>query len=105
MAQLRQDYDAFVERGTEVIAVGPDTKKAFQNFWEEKNMPFVGLADPNHKVAGKYEQEVNLLKLGRMPAQIIIDKKGIVRYVHYSNSMSDITENEEILEILDEIEE
>jgi peroxiredoxin Q/BCP len=105
MAQLRQDYDAFVERGTEVIAVGPDTKKAFQNFWEEKNMPFIGLADPNHKVAGKYEQEVNLLKLGRMPAQIIIDKKGIVRYVHYSNSMSDITENEEILEILDEIEE
>ena len=105
MAQLRQDYDAFVERGTEVIAVGPDTKKAFQNFWEEKDMPFIGLADPNHKVAGKYEQEVNLLKLGRMPAQIIIDKKGIVRYVHYSNSMSDITENEEILEILDEIEE
>jgi peroxiredoxin Q/BCP len=105
MAQLRQDYDAFVERGTEVIAVGPDTKKAFQNFWEEKNMPFIGLADPNHKVAGKYEQEVNLLKLGRMPAQIIIDKKGIVRYVHYSNSMSDITENEEILEILDEIED
>ena len=105
MAQLRQDYDAFVERGTEVIAVGPDSKNAFQNFWEEKDMPFIGLADPNHKIARKYEQEVNLLKLGRMPAQIIIDKQGIVRYVHYSNSMSDITENEEILEILDQIEE
>ena len=105
MAQLRQDYDAFVERGTEVIAVGPDSKKAFQTFWEEKDLPFIGLADPNHHVARKYEQEVNLFKFGRMPAQIIIDKEGIVRYVHYSNSMSDITENDEILDILDNLEE
>lgn len=104
MAQLRQDYDEFVERNTEVIAVGPDSKKAFQSFWEENDIPFIGLADPSHRVARKYEQEVNLLKFGRMPAQIIIDKQGYVRYVHYSNSMSDITENEEILGILDEIE-
>jgi peroxiredoxin Q/BCP len=40
-----------------------------------------------------------------MPAQIIIDKEGIVRFVHYSNSMSDITENEEILKILDDLEQ
>jgi len=105
MAQLRQDYDAFVERNTEVVAVGPDSKIAFQNFWAEKDIPFIGLADPDHRVARKYDQEVNLLKFGRMPAQIIIDKQGIVRYVYYSNSMSDITENEEILEMLDEIKE
>ncbi len=103
MAQLRQDYDEFVERNTEVIAVGPDSQKAFQNFWKEKDIPFIGLADPDHQVAKKYDQEVNLFKFGRMPAQIIIDKEGIVRYVHYSNSMSDITENKEILKILDEI--
>lgn len=103
MAQLRQDYDKFVERNTEVIAVGPDSQKAFENFWEEKDIPFIGLADPDHQVAKEYDQEVNLFKFGRMPAQIIIDKEGIVRYVHYSNSMSDITENKEILKILDEI--
>ena len=105
MAQLRQDYDEFVERNTEVIAVGPDSQKAFKNFWGEKGIPFIGLADPDHRVAKKYDQEVNLFKFGRMPAQIIIDKEGIVQYVHYSNSMSDITENEEILEFLDELKE
>ncbi len=100
---MRQDYDEFVDRNTEVIAVGPDSQKAFQKFWEENDIPFIGLADPDHRVAKMYDQEVNLLKFGRMPAQIIIDKQGIVRYAHYSNSMSDLPEDEEILEILDEL--
>jgi len=105
MAQLRQDYDEFIDRNTEVIAVGPDSEDAFQKFWDDHDMPFIGLADPNHRVARQYEQEVNLLKLGRMPAQILIDKQGIVRFVYYSNSMSDITENREILDIIDEMKD
>jgi len=90
MAQLRQDYKDFVDRDTEVIAVGPDSQKAFVDFWEENEISFVGLADPDHKVAKMNDQEVNLLKFGRIPAQMLIDNQGIVRYVHYSNSMSDI---------------
>ncbi len=105
MVQLRQDYDEFVDRDTEVIAVGPDSQNAFQKFWEERDIPFIGLADPDHQVAKMFDQEVNLLKLGRMPAQMIIDKQGIVRYVHYSNSMSDIPENKEIFGILDELKD
>ena len=103
MAQLRHDYPKFVERQTEVIAVGPDTKQAFQEYWEAQKIPFIGLADPEHEVARQYEQEVNLLKLGRMPTQILIDTLGIVRFVHYSNSMADITENDEILRLIDDM--
>lgn len=103
MAQLRQDYKDFIERDTEVIAVGPDSQKAFVDFWEENEIPFVGLADPDHKVAKMYDQEVNLLKFGRIPAQMLIDKQGIVRYVHYSNSMSDIPDNVDMLNLIDEI--
>ena len=103
MAQLRQDYQKFVDRQTEVIAVGPDSIQAFQDYWEKGKLPFIGLADPEHRVARQYEQEVNLLKLGRMPAQIIIDRQGVVRFVHYSNSMSDITENDEILHRIDDL--
>jgi peroxiredoxin Q/BCP len=58
------------------------------------------MPDPTHSVLKRYGQEVNLFKLGRMPAQLIIDKAGIARYVHYGHSMSDIPKNEEILEIL-----
>ena len=103
MAQLRQDYEHFVTRDTVVIAVGPDSKEEFRRYWDKKDMPFIGLADPDHQVAKKYEQEVNILKFGRIPAQMIVDKNGILQYVHYSNSMSDIPDNQEILKKLEEI--
>ncbi len=103
MAQLRQDYEKYVEHNTAVIAVGPDSHEAFQEYWKHHQIPFIGLADPEHKAARLYEQEVALLKFGRVPAQMIIDKHGIVRFVHYARSMSDIPENKHILTLLDEI--
>ena len=103
MAQLRQDYDKFVQRDAEVIAVGPDSQREFKAYWKKNDMPFIGLADPDNRVAKQYDQEVNIFKFGRIPAQMVIDKDGIVRYVHYSKSMSDIPDNNEILAIMDEI--
>jgi peroxiredoxin Q/BCP len=50
-----------------------------------------------------YGQEVNLFKLGRMPAQVLIDKAGVARFVRYGHSMSDIPKSEEILSLGDEI--
>ena len=103
MAQLRQDYDQFVKRDTVVIAVGPESTKDFRDYWEKNDLPFFGLADPDHEVAKKYDQETNLLKLGRVPAQMVIDKNGIIQLAHYAGSMSDIPENDHILDLLDEI--
>ena len=103
MAQLRQDYQQFIQAETEVVAVGPDSLEDFKRFWEQGNMPFIGLADPDHQAARLYDQEVTLLKLGRVPAQMIIDKEGVTRFVHYARSMADIPENDEILELLAEI--
>jgi len=103
MAQLRQDYEQFLERETEVIAVGPDSIEDFQQYWEKQEIPFLGLADPDNLVAERYEQEVALLKFGRIPAQMIVDKNGVLQVVHYSRSMSDIPENQEILKKLDAI--
>jgi peroxiredoxin len=101
MAQLRQDYDRFVERQAEVIVVGPEGQKAFADYWRREDLPFVGLPDPKHSVLKRYGQEVKLFKLGRMPAQVVVDKTGQARYVHYGHSMSDIPSNEEILGLLD----
>jgi peroxiredoxin Q/BCP len=103
MAQLRQDYQKFVDRQAEVIAVGPEDAKAFADFWHTERMPFVGLADYEHIVANLYGQEVNPLKLGRMPALVVVDKEGKIRYQHYGNSMSDIPSNEAILSLLDDL--
>ncbi len=101
MAQLRQDYQKFVERGAEVIAVGPEDARTFADYWHKEMMPFIGLPDHDHVIAKQYGQRVNLFKLGRMPALVVIDSKGKIRYQHYGDSMSDIPSNEEILSLLD----
>jgi peroxiredoxin len=101
MAQLRQDYQQFVDRGTEVVVVGPDDERAFRDYWRKESLPFVGLADPGSAVARLYGQEVSLLKFGRLPALMVIDKAGQIRHNHYGGSMSDIPPNAEILAVLD----
>ena len=105
MAQLRQDEHEFSKRKTEVIVVGPEDASAFKLYWHQHNLPFVGLPDPHASVLKLYGQEVNLFKLGRMPAQVLIDKNGVARFVHYGHSMSDIPEDSEILGLLDQVNE
>ena len=101
MAQLRQDHYKFVERETEILVIGPESEESFHRYFKENDLPFIGLPDPEHTVLKLYGQEVKLFKFGRMPAQVTIDREGVVRYVHYGHSMSDIPENQELLDLLD----
>lgn len=103
MAQLRQDYQEFVKRQAQVIVLGPESVKAFADYWQQHDLPFIGLPDPKASVLKLYGQEVNLFKLGRMPAQVIVDKTGLARFVHYGHAMSDIPENAEVLASLDQL--
>lgn len=103
MAQLRQDYKKFADRDAEVIAIGPEDAKSFADWWHSERMPFTGIADPEHIVAQTYGQQVKILKFGRMPAQVVVDMDGRIRYRHYGESMSDIPSDEEILSLLDEL--
>lgn len=59
--------------------------------------------DETKEVPKELHQEWKLLKLGRMPALLILDKDGIVQYAYYSDSMKDIPENEKIFEILEKL--
>jgi peroxiredoxin len=95
---LRQDYAKFQAQGIEIIVVGPDGPDAFRDYWRENSLPFIGCADPKSRVASSYHQEVSLFKLGRMPAVLILDPQGRVRYSHYGASMSDIPANAEVLQ-------
>ena len=103
MAQLRQDYAEFEKRQAQVIVLGPEDAKAFAAYWRQHDLPFIGLPDPKASVLKLYGQEVNLFKLGRMPAQVIVDKVDMARFVHYGHSMSDIPDNAEVLSLLDQL--
>lgn len=60
--------------------------------------------DPAKMVANMLHQEVRLVKLGRMPGLLVVDKQGIIRYAYYSEGMSDIPSNEDVFEILEQLE-
>ncbi len=100
MAQLRQGYQQFVDVQTEILVVGPDSAESFQQYWLQKALPFIGLPDPDQTVLHLYGQEVKLFKLGRLPAQMLINTAGMLRYVHYGHSMADIPTNEEIVQLI-----
>lgn len=101
MMQLHKDYEHFLEKDTIIVAVGPEDEAGFRKYFEENDLQFYGIPDKTHSVLKLYGQEVNLFKLGRMPAQMIVDKTGQLRYVHYGKSMKDIPENSEMLSLID----
>jgi peroxiredoxin Q/BCP len=101
MAQLRQDYAEFVARQAEVIVIGTDDVASFRYHWDARGYPFIGLPDPQNSVSDLYGQEVKALKFGRLPAMVVIDRGGRIRYIHYGSSASDIPQNRQILNLLD----
>ena len=103
MAQLHQEYNEFVARDAEIVVVGPEDRSAFKTYWEKERLPFVGLADPQNSVADRYGQEVNLLRMGRMPALVVVGKDGVVYYQHYGDTMRDIPPNSETFAVLENL--
>jgi peroxiredoxin Q/BCP len=101
---LRQQHEEFTRRGAVVVVLGPERADSFAKHWRAHDLPFVGLPDPKHTVLDRFGQEVKLLRFGRMPAQVIVDRRGTIRFAHYGDSMDDIPANEELLEILDGLE-
>ena len=101
---MRRAAESFQAADSDVLVVGPERPERFQSYWADHAIPFRGLPDPHHTVLERYGQEVSLFKLGRMPAQVLIDREGIVRYAHYGSAMSDIPEPEEILSLIADID-
>jgi len=100
---LRRQHDEFAERGATIVVVGPEGRRAFERYWRTHGLPFIGIPDPKHEVLDLFGQELKILKLGRMPAQVVVDHEGVIRYAHYGHSMADIPSNEELLDLLDNL--
>ena len=88
----------------EMVDMPPENAREFKKYWTKEQLPFPGLPDPQYRILNLYGQEVKLLKLGRMPAQVIVDIHGMVRFAHYSDGMQDIPSNKELLTLLDQLD-
>lgn len=99
--KLSDDFEKFKEYDAILYTILPDdleSAKIFEANFAKGKFPIY--YDAKKKVNKMLKQEVKPLKLGRMPALLIIDTQGIIRYAYYSDSMSDIPDNEEIFEVL-----
>ena len=76
MMQLHQGYEEFEDRNTAILVIGPDNAERVKKYWEENNLKFYGIPDEEHKVLKLYGQKVDIFRLGRLPAQILVDTAG-----------------------------
>jgi peroxiredoxin len=80
-----------------ILADSEENAKKMEQKYARKYPVFY---DESKEVVNMLNQEVKWLKGGRMPGLLIIDKQGIIRYAYYGESMSDIPENDVLLEVL-----
>ena len=79
-------YDAFKEKGAEVIGISKDSVASHVKFAEKYNLPFVLLSDPDIKAIQAYDvwQEKKLcgkVSMGVVRTTFIIDENGIITKV------------------------
>ena len=52
---FRDDYASFRDAGVEIIGISPDTVASHLKFSNKYDLPFILLADPDHKVCEAYQ--------------------------------------------------
>jgi peroxiredoxin len=115
----------FKEKGATMIAVSPQLVKHNKTMKETKNLSFEILSDPGNQIAEKYgikfKMPEDLIKVYRqfglkvdehngddswtlpMPARLIIDQEGIIRYAEINPDYRDRPEPEDTLSAIREI--
>ena len=97
---MREDHGKFEARGAVIIATGRDDAAAFRERWAAEKYPFIGIPDPDHRIAKLFEQRWKILGLGRLPSVIVIDREGTLRSRHDGGQMWDIPANDDVLSLL-----
>jgi peroxiredoxin Q/BCP len=100
---LGKDIEKFNELNTIIYAILPDNLEKARIFESEFARGYPIYYDDKKTVNKILKQEIKPLKFGRMPALLIIDKQGIIRYAYYSDSMDDIPKNEELFNIIKDL--
>jgi peroxiredoxin Q/BCP len=98
---MKQDHEEFTSRNATIVVVAPHAAEKVAEYWKKEELTMIGVPDEDGRLADLYGQEWKLLKLGRMPALFVVDRKGALVFAQYGKSMSDIPENSEMLKVLD----
>jgi thioredoxin-dependent peroxiredoxin len=83
---IRDNYEAFGERGAVVLGISPDTESSHVKFKQKYGLPFTLLADPEHEVAERYgvwgeRHMYGKTYMGIARSTFVIDSDGNVAHV------------------------
>ena len=96
MPLLDQIYQQFKPAGFTLLGINVDTDKAaVLKLLARKPVSFTVLLDPKNRVSDEYHVE-------EMPSTIIIDRKGVIRYVHRGYKPGDENEYQDKIRQLTE---
>jgi len=79
--QLGRLYEQLQAHDTEVLVIGCGNRKAAERVSKSLKLPFPVLADHDREVYRRYGLDKVLLAIQRS-GTFLIDKQGIVRYIH-----------------------
>jgi hypothetical protein len=80
-----------------------DSEKNAQKLEQKYAKTYAIFYDKSKGIPNLLKQQVRIIKGGRMPGLLILDKHGIIRYAYYSDSMKDLPKSDEILKVLKKI--
>lgn len=80
---LRDNFSALTESGFAVVGVSPDEDPSHKKFAAKFNLPFTLIADPEHKIIGKYgvwgeKQMYGKKYMGLLRTTFVIDEAGLI---------------------------
>ena len=101
---MKEDHGKFLDLSATIVVVARHSREEIEEYWNENQIPYDAIADPDKKLGNLYGQEWKALKLGLMPANFVIGSDGKIAFAHYSSGMSDIPSNSTVLEVLEGLE-
>lgn len=80
---LRDNFSVLTESGFAVVGVSPDEDPSHKKFAAKFNLPFTLIADPEHKIIGKYgvwgeKQMYGKKYMGLLRTTFVIDEAGLI---------------------------
>ena len=97
---LKDDYERFMLRGADVLAVSDGSISLNKALHDSHKLPFHILSDPDCtviKAYGLYNQYDKLIG----PAILVLNEAGVILFRYEGKNPSDITEDEEIIKVLE----
>lgn len=109
---VADQYEAFRERGVEVVSIVPEPADRLQEWQDNYQLPFPLCADPEASVSEAYEQPVRFGFLGdvsdflgRMPKAVLVDCRDAEPTIVYAHEGSSTWDRPEVSDLLAEIDD